>query len=1136
VTLVSASAAPIASALNQTGNVLRVVNGGTLTSGAGFTIGVYPTNVLNRVVVSDQGKLYTAGAVTLGTGVAATGNYALVEGEGSLWSLGNQALTIGGTNPSTRDNYLTIEEGGTLDNVGTLVTYTNNGLILNGGMLGVWNTTLTNGLFAAGDGIQAALLKGLGGTLTFAGGLLVNSNAVLGGYGVAGGGAAGIALAPGGGLNPGVDGAGLLTISGSNLAWSAGAAYVCEITNLNFGAGAGWDLLALQAPQLTPGGPGLMVRMDSMGAPAANFDPARDYSLKIIQDGSTSGVPLSLFVVDTNTFPGGLEPWTLTNLNGAVYLQYRGSGLTYAPSSRWNDPNSGLWSVPGNWAPEGLPVSDGTAALEFGGGAPAYASTNDLGTFLLNQLLLTGTGGTFITNTLGGSRLVFTNANARLDVTDAGFYLITNGITMADPVVFGGLGAGSLILAGVGGGQPFVKEGPWTLTLRGSNTFAEPVVVDNPGGVVRLEANAAFSTNSFIVSNGTLQTAAALTLGNGGLVRRAVVSGGGALWTNAAALTVGSNATVTVEEGGRLVAVGGLSFEKMAGAEPAGLLIRSGGKFYYTNAFTVGQSSSGNKITITGSESVLMGPGDDAAQGTSWLRFGVGGQSDNALLIENGGTFTNTRLVLAGSSSAIVTNGGRLFSTSASIGGNSTASILGGSFPAALGTFGSINMNGVGALFLVDGKDVDNSAVVNGGINVGQSAGNHNNRLRVTNKGRFTAIGGGGSLSIGAGGATNNGVEIVKGGYGKFAAGPGYYGIGFGNFANKNFMLVEDEGSVLEIASIGYRWEIGFGNSAVASNSGNRILVRNFGLMTNAALLSIASFSANGTNSFNNGILVSATGRVYSSAACEVGMIGGVTGNFLKVTDEGSYWNMGYKTVTIGNTNGLSTNNYLMITEGGVMENVSNLVVHPNNQAFLHGGTLGLHNAILSNNVPFVAGDGAQAAVLKAQSGTLFFRAGLVVTNNALLTGVGGVRATTTVYGALSPGLAAAGLLVNNGDFSLKPGAATTVELAAYTAPGTGWDQLAVTNGSLLVDGTLTVLLTGGFVPTNTQSFIIMTNRGPLSVSGAFANTPGGLIPAYTTLGGKAAGNFQVLIGSQGVTLGAFEPLKANPGTVIVIR
>jgi hypothetical protein len=86
------------------------------------------------------------------------------------------------------------------------------------------------------------------------------------------------------------------------------------------------------------------------------------------------------------------------------------------------------------------------------------------------------------------------------------------------------------------------------------------------------------------------------------------------------------------------------------------------------------------------------------------------------------------------------------------------------------------------------------------------------------------------------------------------------------------------------------------------------------------------------------------------------------------------------------------------------------------------------------------------------------------------------------------------------------------------------------------VDGTLTVLLTGGFVPTNTQSFIIMTNRGPLSVSGAFANTPGGLIPAYTTLGGKAAGNFQVLIGSQGVTLGAFEPLKANPGTVIVIR
>ena len=292
------------------------------------------------------------------------------------------------------------------------------------------------------------------------------------------------------------------------------------------------------------------------------------------------------------------------------------------------------------------------------------------------------------------------------------------------------------------------------------------------------------------------------------------------------------------------------------------------------------------------------------------------------------------------------------------------------------------------------------------------------------------------------------------------------------------------------------------------------------------------------TNCMNNGIVVSATGLVYSSGALQIGWNGSVTGNYVKVTDAGSYWSMGNQAVTIGNTNalGLSTNNYLVITQDGIMENVGSLVIYSNNQAYLNGGTLGLVNAGVSNGLPFLAGDGTQTATLKAQGGTLNFPSGLVITNNANLTGTGIIAATTTVYGTVSPGLVI-GVITNSGDLILKASATTKIEIATNSTAGAGWDLLTVTNGTLNLGGNLNVVLSGGFTPLNAQSFVVMTNLGPLSVSdpGSAFGSQQAAVYTNASLSGTPAGRFKVAVGTKGVTLYSYS-LWQPSGSMIIIR
>ncbi len=486
----------------------------------------------------------------------------------------------------------------------------------------------------------------------------------------------------------------------------------------------------------------------------------------------------------------------------------------------------------------------------------------------------------------------------------------------------------------------------------------------------------------------------------------------------------------------------------------------------------------------------------------------------------------------------VVTNGGQMLAGSAasligSLSTNNTLIVAGGAGVTSrweVGT-GATNQDlsiGSGAnadnnLLLIDGAGVPGSALV---TNVAilyvptsyNSAGRYLNRVVVTNGGWF---GNNSFAYIGSGpgnyGSSNS--VTVTGSGSKWTT---FY-LYVGTQAKFNSMMIAKGGQVVmsDAATIGHG----------AGASSNSVTVTGTGSVwqVNSSQASILMISDN-ADAVGNSLTISNGGRVVASAGIQIGY---GPGNSLLVTGPGSVLTNSGAVMKIGIAGG-GTGNTVIVTQGGAVDNVGALTVYSNNYLGLYGGTLGVANATYNGGL-FTVGDGTQTATLKAQGGTLGFPSGLVIATNATLTGPGVIVATTTVYGAVSPGVVI-GAIVNNGDLTLKSSATTKIELAANTTPGAGWDLLTVTNGSLQLGGALSVVLTGGFTPTNTQAFVIMTNPSPLSVSGSFGNMPFGTVPAYTNAGGRAVGFFRVAIGTQSVVLDSYALVKASPGTIIVVR
>ncbi|MEI7436427.1 MAG: hypothetical protein WCL16_06435, partial [bacterium] len=492
-------------------NAMTLDDGALMTNVGAFSFASGGT-VNNQFVITNGARLFSTNGL-IGAVAPATSNKFVVTGSrsgtNSLWDLGGGSLQIGAA--ASVNNSLTIDQGGRVDNVGTLTIYGTNYVYLLGGALASSNMIQTNGLlFTVGDGFQVATLKLMGGFGTFTSGLLVQSNATLLAGGAITGGVYGVSVTNGATFSPGSSGVGALTIGGSNLTWGAGATYVCEIANFVGGAGVGYDTINVSS-QLAlvadVGSSSLVIRISSMGALAANFVTNATYNLLVASSASLAGFDSTKFTVNTDDFLNTVDgTWGVMSLNNGLYV-------TYSPLSEtglactWAAPTNGNWTVGVNWL-GGTPPSASSPEMQltFGGSASesAYSATNDnAGNFQLNRLVLNNANAA-VTNRLAGNPMQFWNADAAIEQSGSGSFIVSNVLNTVTGLVFRGTGAGSLTIASnitVAGSM--VVQGAGTVFMNGSNSYLGPLLVNAPGGILQLNNLNALPTNSLVVSNGT---------------------------------------------------------------------------------------------------------------------------------------------------------------------------------------------------------------------------------------------------------------------------------------------------------------------------------------------------------------------------------------------------------------------------------------------------------------------------------------------------------------------------------------------------------------------------------------------------------------------------------------------------------
>jgi hypothetical protein len=219
-------------------------------------------------------------------------------------------------------------------------------------------------------------------------------------------------------------------------------------------------------------------------------------------------------------------------------------------------------------------------------------------------------------------------------------------------------------------------------------------------------------------------------------------------------------------------------------------------------------------------------------------------------------------------------------------------------------------------------------------------------------------------------------------------------------------------------------------------------------------------------------------------------------------------------------------------------------------QARLNGETInapfGTPTAIVNRGLIHVQQGALQITGLAGFSftnrGTVQVDAGATVTG--LLTDGGTVRGGGTVNGGLTftgtgnelrPGAdTAPGTLTVTGNLALNPGTTLFARLNG-TAPGTGYDQLAV-NGTVDLGGSaLSVLLGGSYAPAAGDKLFVLTNDGTDPIAGIFAGLPNGAtVPvgsysATISYSGDAA--TQAVTGGNDVVL-SFAPVP-EPASVL---
>jgi hypothetical protein len=522
----------------------------------------------------------------------------------------------------------------------------------------------------------------------------------------------------------------------------------------------------------------------------------------------------------------------------------------------------------------------------------------------------------------------------------------------------------------------------------------------------------------------------------------------------------------------------------------------------------------------------------------AWANGGVARFSattgGSSVVTLNGTGVTASGLTCEGNNyTLIVTNGGVLESAGNFIWGHSSAAstnnqllVVGGpgvtSRVSNVGSFW-VGYAGQSNVVIVDGADVPDSAVVSnaGGVNLGYThASSRASRTVVRRGGRLVVTGG--TLIVGRSGDEQ---ELWVEAGGRLQAGTLYLGNSGGH---SNRLVVTGSNTVVDQVTGLY----------VANDNnlmGNRLLIADGAVVTNVA------FRIGNNGCMDNTLSVTHGGRLYTTSdPVNIGYLN-ATGNMALVSGADALWDLGGKTLEIGDVGQTASSNTLVITDGGRVS-AGVVTVVSNNALQLLGGSLIAGRIVATGEMALAVGDGVQAAALILTNKALasIVVPGLIVQSNSTLTGSatlspGTAGVVIAAGGRLAPGLDGLGVLTNIGAVTLEAGSESCFEIATNTVAGAGWDLLSVTNGTLLLGGTLKPVLRAGCIPAATDRFVIITNRGPALVTGAFDNVSiGHSVTAYKEDETTRAGSFKVDIGGQGVILRDFKLVQPN-GMVLVI-
>jgi len=624
--------------------------------------------------------------------------------------------------------------------------------------------------------------------------------------------------------------------------------------------------------------------------------------------------------------------------------------------------------------------------------------------------------------------------------------LITLGKGYADNssiIVVGGTGNVVSVLAQTGGGNGLVIAGSNNVVTIGANGLVTNLTTVTVGQV---NSSAGDSYDQLIVTNGgKLFSSGAALIGNGSSNNTVTVTGGGALWSLG-----GGSLMIGLTNGGNLLQINGAGVAGGASVTNAGVLtvgsalstnntvvVTNGGQLFTTGLVMIGSNAPNNSVTV-------MGNGALWNAGASNVLVGVGGGTSNGLVVSAGGSLVSSNIYVG-----FDTSSGSNYYNVGGIGARSIVTNGLISIGAGTNSGGSFN-----SLTVTNASLVSGAAASGVGVTIGLLGSNNTATVLANSTWNLS----GGALALGFAGGISNAMVINSGGVTNASVvAVGDRAAATGVSPNYNSLLITNGGQLWST----YNGLVANTPGSMIGNGGNSNTVTVTGAnslwnLGNVAELAIGvngslwGGSTGNVLNINNGGTVVATSVVVSATAKDFGNQVNVNGGNLDVTNATGTGALIVGALGQGSfvASGLSTTivNQLIVTNSGA---------NVNTFTFNSGLVLVSSSTVISNGLNFAVGDGVDAATFQLGGGTHTFQNSLVISSNAVLTGVGNIvvagGAGQTVIqggGVLNPGTGSSnGILTNSGALVLNGGGTYLWQINDFNGgagANSGWDMVQI--------------------------------------------------------------------------------------------